>query len=274
MDLRLRGKTALVCASSKGLGRGCAEALAREGVSLVLVARGAEALEATAAAIRAETGVQVVTVATDITTPDGRAQAFDASRALTRNASASAVAGAPTFDILITNAGGPPTGDFLDFDDAAWHRALDANMLTPLALIRATLPGMCERGWGRIVNITSSSVKAPIPSLHLSSGARAGLTGVIAGVAREVAGRGVTINNLLPGAFATDRLLHSFAPRAAKAGVSVEEMTKRREAAIPAGRFGDAAEFGATCAFLCSAHAGYITGQNVLIDGGAYPGVF
>jgi 3-oxoacyl-[acyl-carrier protein] reductase len=266
MDLGLKGKTALVCASSKGLGRGCAEALAREGVDLVLVARGAQALEATAAAIRAESGVRVVTIATDITTADGRAQALDASRALGREAAA--------FDIVINNAGGPPAGEFLDFDDAAWHRALEANMLAPLALIRATLPGLCDRGWGRIVNITSSSVKAPIPSLHLSSGARAGLTGVVAGVAREVAGRGVTINNLLPGAFATDRLLHSFAPRAAKAGVSIEEITRSREAAIPAGRFGTAAEFGATCAFLCSVHAGYITGQNVLIDGGAYPGVF
>jgi 3-oxoacyl-[acyl-carrier protein] reductase len=266
MDLGLKGKAALVCASSKGLGRGCAEALAREGVDLVLVARGAAALEATAAAIRAESGVRVVTIATDITTPDGRAQALDASRALGRDTAA--------FDIVVTNGGGPPTGEFLDFDEAAWHKALDANMLTPLALIRAALPGMCDRGWGRIVNITSSSVKAPIPSLHLSGGARAGLTGVVAGVAREVAGRGVTINNLLPGAFATDRLLHSFAPRAAQAGVPVERITQQRRSAIPAGRFGEPAEFGATCAFLCSVHAGYITGQNVLIDGGAYPGVF
>jgi len=266
MDLGLRGKTALVCASSKGLGRGCAEALAREGVHLVLVARGAEELEATAAAIRAETGVQVVTVAADITSPDGRAQALASSRALARDTAA--------FDIVITNAGGPPTGEFLDFDDAAWHKALDANMLTPLTLIRATLPGMSERGWGRIVNITSSSVKAPIASLHLSSGARAGLTGVVAGVAREVAHRGVTINNLLPGAFATDRLLHSFAPRAAQAGITVDQITQQRRAAIPAGRFGEPAEFGATCAFLCSVQAAYITGQNILIDGGAYPGVF
>lgn len=266
MDLGLRGKAALVCASSKGLGRGCAEALAREGVDLVLVARGADALEATAAAIRAESGVRVVAVATDITTPPGRAQALEASRALGRDSAA--------YDIVITNAGGPPTGDFRDFGDAAWHHALDANMLTPLALIRATVDGMCERGWGRIVNITSSSVKAPIASLHLSSGARAGLTGVVAGVAREVAPRGVTINNLLPGAFATDRLLHSFAPRAAQAGVSLEQITQQRLSAIPAGRFGEPAEFGATCAFLCSLHAAYITGQNILIDGGAYPGVF
>ena len=266
MDLELKGKAALVCASSKGLGRGCAEALAREGVDLVLVARGAEALEATAAAIRAETGVQVVTVATDITTADGRARALDASRALGRDPAA--------FDILVTNAGGPPTGDFRDFDHAAWQKALDANMLTPLALIQATVDGMCERGWGRIVNITSSSVKAPIAHLHLSSGARGGLTGVVAGVAREVAHRGVTINNLLPGAFATDRLLHSLAPLAAQAGVAIEQVVQQRQAAIPAGRFGEPAEFGATCAFLCSVHAAYITGQNVLIDGGAYPGIF
>ena len=267
MDLGLQGKAALICASSKGLGRGCAEALAREGADLVLVARGADALEATAAAIRAETGVQVITVAADITTPDGRAQALDAARSLRHGAPAA-------FDIVVTNAGGPPTGEFRDFDHAAWQKALDANMLTPLALIQATLDGMCERGWGRIVNITSSSVKTPIASLHLSSGARAGLTGVVAGVAREVAGRGVTINNLLPGAFATDRLLKSFAPRAAKAGVDIEQITQQRRAAIPAGRFGEAAEFGATCAFLCSVHAAYITGQNVLIDGGAYPSVF
>ena len=267
MDLGLKGKSALVCASSKGLGRGCAEALAREGVDLVLVARGAEALEATAAAIRRETGVKVVTVAADITSPEGRAQALDAALTLGRGTSAA-------FDILVTNAGGPPTGAFRDFDHAAWQKALDANMLTPLALIQATLDGMCERGWGRIVNITSSSVKAPIAHLHLSSGARAGLTGVVAGVAREVAHRGVTINNLLPGAFATDRLLHSFAPRAAKAGVPIDQVVQQRQAAIPAGRFGEPAEFGATCAFLCSVHAAYITGQNVLIDGGAYPGVF
>ena len=267
MDLGLQGKAALVCASSKGLGRGCAEALAREGVDLVLVARGADALAATAAAIRAETGVQVITVAADITSPDGRAQALDAARSLRHGAPAA-------FDIVVTNAGGPPTGEFLAFDDAAWHQALNANMLAPLALIRATVPGMGERGWGRIVNVTSSSVKAPIASLHLSNGARAGLTGVVAGVAREVAGRGVTINNLLPGAFATDRLLHAFAPRAAQAGIPVEQIAQQRRTAIPAGRFGEPAEFGATCAFLCSVHAAYITGQNVLIDGGAYPGVF
>jgi len=267
MDLGLRGKAALVCASSKGLGRGCAQALAREGVDLVLVARSAETLAATAQAIRDETGVKVVGIAADITTEDGHAQALDAARQLRWGQPAA-------YDIVVTNAGGPPAGNFRDFDHAAWLKAVEANMLTPIALIRATVDGMGERGWGRIVNITSSSVKSPIASLSLSNGARSGLTGFVAGVAREVAGRGVTINNLLPGAFATDRLLSAFAPQAAKAGVDVEQAMQERRAAIPAGRFGEAAEFGATCAFLCSVHAAYITGQNVLIDGGAYPGTF
>jgi 3-oxoacyl-[acyl-carrier protein] reductase len=267
MDLGLRGKAALVCASSKGLGRGCAQALAAEGVDLVLVARGGEALEATAAALRQASGVQVLAVAADITTEPGRARALDAAASLRH--------GAPgAFDIVVTNAGGPPMGDFRSFDHATWLKAVEANMLTPIALIQATLDGMCERGWGRIVNITSSSVKSPIASLSLSNGARSGLTGFVAGVAREVAGRGVTINNLLPGAFATDRLLSSFAPQAAQAGVSADDIAARRRAAIPAGRFGTPEEFGATCAFLCSAQASYITGQNVLIDGGAYPGTF
>ena len=267
MDFDLRGKAALLCASSKGLGRGCAQALAREGVNLVMVARTPETLAATAQAIRTETGVTVIEVATDITTPEGRAQALDAARHLRHQKPAA-------FDILITNAGGPPPGDFRDFDEAAWLKALGANMLAPIALIKATVDGMAERGFGRIVNITSSSVKAPIASLPLSNGARSGLTGFVASVAREVAGRGVTINNLLPGAFATDRLLGAFGPRAAKAGVSIEQVMQERRDAIPARRFGDPAEFGATCAFLCSVQAGYITGQNVLIDGGAYPGTF
>ena len=267
MDFGLRGKIALVCASSKGLGRGCAEALAREGVDLVLVARTAGTLAATAQAIRAETGVRVIEIAADIPPEAGRAQALDAARHLRWQRPAA-------YDIVITNAGGPPPGDFRDFDHAAWLKAVEANMLTPIALIQATVDGMAERGWGRIVNITSSSVKSPIASLSLSNGARSGLTGFVAGVAREVAGRGVTINNLLPGAFATDRLLGSFAPRAAKAGIDLEQVAAQRRAAIPAGRFGEPDEFGATCAFLCSVHAAYITGQNVLIDGGAYPGTF
>jgi len=267
MDLGLHGKAALVCASSKGLGRGCAQALAREGVDLVLVARGADTLAATAQAIRDETGVTVVEIAADITTTEGRARALNAAARL-RHAEPAA------YDIVITNAGGPPAGDFRDFDQAAWLKAVEANMLTPIALIQATVDGMAARGWGRIINITSSSVKSPIATLSLSNGARSGLTGFVAGVAREVASKGVTINNLLPGAFATDRLLSSFGPRAAKAGLSVDDVARERQAAIPAGRFGDAAEFGATCAFLCSVQAAYITGQNVLIDGGAYPGTF
>ncbi len=267
MDLGLRGKAALVCASSKGLGRGCPLALAREGVDLVLVARTADTLAVTAAAIRQETGVTVVEIAADITTPDGRAQALDAARQLRWQQPVA-------YDIVVTNAGGPPTGNFRDFDHAAWLKAVEANMLTPIALIQAVMDGMGERGWGRIVNITSSSVKAPIDTLSLSNGARSGLTGFVARVAREVAGKGVTINNLLPGAFATDRLLSTFAPRAAKAGIDVAQAMQQRRAAIPAGRFGEPDEFGATCAFLCSVHAAYITGQNVLIDGGAYPGTF
>jgi 3-oxoacyl-[acyl-carrier protein] reductase len=266
MDLGLKGKAALVCASSKGLGRGCAHALAAEGVDLVLVARGAEALEATARHLRETTGVRVVAVTADITPDAGRARSLDAARQLGRDSAA--------FDIVVTNAGGPPMGDFRSFDHAAWLQAVEANMLTPIALIQATVDGMGARGWGRIVNITSSSVKSPIASLSLSNGARSGLTGFVAGVAREVAGQGVTINNLLPGAFATDRLLSSFAPRAAKAGISIEDIAAQRAAGIPAGRFGNAEEFGAACAFLCSVQAGYITGQNVLIDGGAYPGTF
>jgi 3-oxoacyl-[acyl-carrier protein] reductase len=267
MDLGLKGKAALVCAASKGLGLGCARALAREGVDVVIVARGADALEAAAASLRAETQVEVVTVAADITTPAGREQALAAASRLRHGRAAA-------FDIVVTNAGGPPMGDFRSFDRDVWLRALEANMLTPIELLKATVDGMCERGWGRIVNITSSSVKAPIATLGLSNGARAGLTGFVAGVARQVAGQGVTINNLLPGAFATARLLSSFAPAAARAGVSVEVVERQRREAIPAGRFGEPDEFGAACAWLCSVQAGYVTGQNLLIDGGAYPGTF
>ncbi len=265
MKFDLQGKTALICASSKGLGRACAQALAREGSDLVLVARSAEPLAKTAAEIRAETGVTVIEIAADITTPQGQQQALDAAAKLKHARPAA-------YDILVTNAGGPPPGNFRDFGRDDWLKALEANMLTPIALINAVVDGMCERGWGRIVNITSSSVKSPIATLPLSNGARGGLTGYVAGVAREVAGKGVTINSLLPGAFATDRLLNAFGPRAAKRGVSIEQEMAERRAAIPAGRFGEPDEFGATCAFLCSAHAGYITGQNILIDGGAYPG--
>ncbi|MBL8363443.1 MAG: SDR family oxidoreductase [Rubrivivax sp.] len=262
MDLGLRGKWALVCAASKGLGRGCAQALAAEGANVVITARGAEALEATAVALRAASpGVTVVAVAGDITTPAGRAAALVA---------------APQIDILVNNAGGPPPGDFRDWTPEHWHAAVEANMVTPIELIKATVDRMAERGYGRIVNITSSSVKAPIDFLGLSNGARSGLTGFVAGIARQprLATRNVTINNLLPGSFDTDRLRAGFTSQAAKLGKTVDDMRAAREKTIPAGRFGTAEEFGQFCAFLCSQQAGYYTGQNVLLDGGAYPGTY
>ena len=254
MDLGIKGKRALVCASSKGLGRGCAEALAEAGVNLVLNARGAEALEATAEAIRAAHGVEVTAVAADITSEDGRAKVLEAAGAV---------------DILVNNAGGPPPGMWSDWERDDFIKALDANMLTPIALIKALVPGMMERGWGRVVNITSQSVKAPIPVLGLSNSARAGLTGYVAGTSRQVAANGVTINNLLPGIHATDRA-DSLDGGVAKAqGITIEEARARREATIPARRYGTREEFGAACAFLCSQHAGFIVGQNLLLDGGA-----
>jgi 3-oxoacyl-[acyl-carrier protein] reductase len=262
MDLGIKGKWALVCAASKGLGRGCAESLAREGVNLVITARGAEALEATAAAIRTMApGVEVRTVAGDITTPAGRAEAL---------------AACPQVDILINNAGGPPPGDFRQWDRDAWIAAIDANMLTPIELIKATVDKMAERGFGRVLNITSGAVKAPIDFLGLSNGARSGLTGFVAGLSRQpqLAGRNVTLNSLLPGSFDTDRLKQGFRANAAKAGVTPEELADRRRVLVPAQRFGTAAEFGEFCAFICSAQAGYLTGQNILLDGGAYPGTY
>lgn len=257
MDLGIAGRTAIVCAASKGLGRACAMALAENGVDLVINARSREALEDTAAAIQARTGVRVTAVAADITTLEGRAAVLAACTAP---------------DILVNNAGGPPPGDFHAWGEAEWLAALRANMLTPIELIKATIDGMAERGFGRIVNITSSAVKAPIAELGLSNGARSGLTGFVAGLARAIAGKGVTINNILPGRFATERLTSNLAANARKRGKSVEEIEQAARAAIPAGRFGDPEEFGQLCAFLCSRHAGYITGQNLLIDGGAYPG--
>lgn len=254
MELGIRGKRALVCASSKGLGRGCAEALAAAGVDLVMNARGAEPLAEAAAAIRAAHGVSVTEVACDITTPEGQAQVLEA-------------AGDP--DILVTNAGGPPPGMWHDWKREDFIRALDANMLTPIALMKAVLPGMMDRGWGRVVNITSQSVKAPIAVLGLSNSARAGLTGYVAGTARQVAARGVAINNLLPGIHDTARATALDAGAAQTEGLSPEEVRVRRMASIPAGRYGTAAEFGAACAFLCSQHAGFIIGQNLLLDGGA-----
>ncbi len=261
MDLGLAGKWALVCGASRGLGLGCAQALSREGVNVLIVARGAEALAAAAAQLLAEPPhAEVLQVAADITTVAGRAAVFAQRR---------------EFDIVVTNAGGPPPGDFRTWERDAWISALDANMLTPIELIKATVDGMAARGFGRIVNITSSAVKAPIDILGLSNGARTGLTGFVAGVSRSsLAAKGVTINNLLPGAFATDRLAAIFQGAAARTGQSVEAASEARRKTIPAQRFGTPEEFGAICAFLCSQHAGYMTGQNVLADGGAYPGTF
>lgn len=258
MDLGIGGRTALVCAASKGLGRACAEALAAEGVALTIAARGAEALEATARAIRAAAGVDVRTVACDVTTGEGRA---------------ALLAACPAPDILVTNAGGPPPGDFRDFGLEDWRRALEANMLAPIALIHATVYGMMERGFGRIVNVTSFSVKAPIDNLELSNGARAGLTGAVSVLARRAIARGVTINNLLPGPFDTDRVRATTARAAALSGRPVEEVAQERRSRIPAGRLGRPGEFGAAAAFLCSTHAGFITGQNIVLDGGSYPGL-
>lgn len=258
MNLGLDGKKALVCAASQGLGRGCAEALAAAGVDLVIVARRAVELEEAAEQIRQRFAVKLTTVACDITTEQGRAAALSAC---------------PQPDILINNAGGPPAGDFRHFSDEDWHRALGANMLTPIALIRATIDGMMSRGFGRVVNITSASVKAPMGGLDLSNGARSGLTGFIAGLSRQVAPHGVTINNLLPGLFATDRLATVTRAQAEASHISVEEVKARQLQSIPCGRFGRIEEFGAACAFLCSMYAGYVTGQNFLMDGGAYPGV-
>ena len=259
MDMGIKGKTALVCAASKGLGKGCAMALAAEGVNLVITARGQEALEATAEEIRKATGVKVIAVAGDITTPEGRAAALAAH---------------PSPDILINNAGGPPPGDFRNWDRDTWIKALDANMLTPIELIKATVDGMIARKFGRIVNITSGAVKAPIDILGLSNGARSGLTGFVAGLSRKTVAHNVTISSLLPGPFDTDRLKVTVGNWAKKDGMSLDDAMEKRRKENPAGRFGTAEEFGAACAFLCSGHAGFITGQNWLLDGGHYPGTF
>ncbi len=254
MDLGIKGKRALVCASSKGLGRGCAEALAEAGCDLVMNARGAEALEATAEAIRTAHGVSVTTVAADITTDEGRAQVLE-------------VAG--DIDILVTNAGGPPPGMWTDWERDDFIKALDGNMLAPIAMIKALVPAMMERGWGRVVNITSQSVKSPIPVLGLSNSARAGLTGYVAGTSRQVAPSGVVMNNLLPGIHATDRADSLDGGVADAEGITLEEARQRRYATIPARRYGTTEDFGAACAFLCSQYAGFIIGQNLLLDGGA-----
>ena len=259
MELGIRGKTALVCAASKGLGKGCAQALAREGVNLVITARGNEALEATVAEIRNAFKVTVIAVSGDITTAQGREAALKA---------------APAPDILVNNAGGPPPGDFREWDRDAWVKALDANMIAPILMIRALVDGMIARKFGRIVNITSAAVKAPIAELGLSNGARTGLTGFIAGLSRTTVRHNVTVNNLLPGPFETDRLRSNLEFHAQKTGKSADELRKLRTEANPAGRFGTIEEFGGACAYLCSAQAGFVTGQNLLMDGGAYPGTF
>jgi len=257
MDLGIRGKSALVCGASKGLGRGCAQSLAREGCVVTIVARDRQQIEQAARDIAAMSGATVIPVAADITTPEGRV---------------AALAACPNPDILVTNAGGPPPGHYRDLTREQWLAALNANMLTPIDLIQATIDSMIARRFGRIVNITSSTVKAPIEILGLSNGARAGLTGFVAGVARTVAKHNVTINGLLPGFFDTDRIRSVLKASAAAKSASVNDELSERTKGIPAGRIGDPAEFGEACAFLCSAQAGYITGQNILIDGGAYPG--
>lgn len=254
MDLGIKGKRALVCASSKGLGLGCAEALAEAGVNLVMNARGSDALESEAARLRSEHGVEVQTVACDVTIAEGQARVIEAAQGV---------------DILVTNAGGPPPGLWSDWERDDFIKALDANMLTPIAFMKALLPGMMDKGWGRVVNVTSQSVRAPIAVLGLSNAARTGLTGYVAGTSRQVAPHGVTINNLLPGIHATDRADALDSGVASQQGISIEDARANRSATIPARRYGTRQEFGAACAFLCSQHAGFIVGQNILLDGGA-----
>ena len=254
MDLGIKGKRALVCASSKGLGLGCAEALAEAGVDLVMNARGAADLETAAERIRQDYGVEVTTIAADIATDEGQKLVLEA---------------AGQIDILVNNAGGPPPGMWSDWDREDFIKALDANMLAPIAMIKALVPAMMDRGWGRVVNITSQSVRAPIGVLGLSNSARTGLTGYVAGTSRQVAGKGVTINNLLPGIHATDRADALDGGVVKQKGITLEEARTERASTIPAGRYGTRHEFGAACAFLCSQHAGFIVGQNLLLDGGA-----
>jgi len=254
MDLGIRGKTAIVCAASKGLGRGCAEALAEAGVDLVINARTQSTLIATADEIVAKYGVKVTPIACDITTAEGQAMVLAAN---------------PNPDILVNNAGGPPPGMWSDWDREDFIKALDANMLTPIALMKAVLPGMIDKGWGRVVNITSMSVKAPIAVLGLSNSARAGLTGYVGGTSRQVAPYGVNINNLLPGMHATDRALGMDMATSKEQGITLEEASAIRQATIPARKYGTSADFGATCAFMCSQHAAFMVGQNILLDGGS-----
>ncbi len=255
MDLGIKGKRAIVCASSKGLGRGCAMSLAREGCEVVINSRNASELEATAADIRKATGAKVIAVAADVTSEEGRAKLL---------------AACPEPDILVTNAGGPPPGDFHDWGEKEWNSALNNNMITPIMLIKAVIDPMIARKFGRIVNITSRSVRTPLSHLGLSNGARAGLTGFVAGLSRQVAKHNVIINNLLPGPFATDRQMSGVKREAEKAGVSVEDHLKKKHAEVPVGRFGTAEEFGDACAYLCSKQAEFIVGHNLLMDGGMF----
>lgn len=255
MDLGIRGKKALVCAASRGLGRGCAEALAAEGVELVINARGAETLARTAQEIADSHGVRVTPVAADITTPEGRAQVLDALGGQA--------------DILVNNAGGPPPGHWTDWSRDDFIRAIDGNMLSAIALMQALVPGMMERGWGRVVNITSAAVRAPIAQLGLSNTARTGLTGFVAGMSRQVAENGVCVNNLLPGLHDTDRATSLDQGVADAQGITPAEARTRREATIPTRSYGRPEDFGAACAFLCSQQARFIVGQNLLLDGGA-----
>jgi 3-oxoacyl-[acyl-carrier protein] reductase len=259
MDLGIRGKKAIVCGSSQGLGKGCALALAQAGVSLVINGRRAAVLDKTARAIRETTGVDVVPVVADIETQEGQAALLTAC---------------PEPDILVNNAGGPPYRDFRTLDRAAIVAGVTMNMIVPIELIQRVIGSMTDHGFGRIVNITSISVKMAVTGLDVSSGARAGLTAFLAGVCRSVADRNVTINQLLPGYFYTERLREGFVATAERAGKLEEEAADEWKLRVPAKRFGNVEEFGQTCAFLCSVHAGYITGQNILMDGGLYPGAF
>jgi 3-oxoacyl-[acyl-carrier protein] reductase len=259
MDLGIRGKKAIVCGSSRGLGKSCAIALAEAGVSLVINGRNQPVLDESVKEIRRSTGVKVTPVAADINTSEGQA---------------AVLAACPEPDILITNSGGPPFQDFRDLDRPAMLAGVIMNMLTPIEIIQKVIDSMSTRGFGRIVNITSITVKMPVAGLDLSSGARAGLTAFVSGVSRTVAHRNVTINNLLPGYFNTERLHEGLIASAKRAGVSVDTIAAEWKATVPAKRFGTASEFGQTCAFLCSEHAGYITGQSILMDGGLYPGAF
>lgn len=257
MDLGISGRTAIVCAASKGLGKASALSLARDGVNLFITARTEDVLKATAAEIASETGVSVTPVAGDITTAEGRS---------------AVLAACPDPDILVNNAGGPPPGNFRTFEPQDWLDAVNANMVSAIELIKATVDGMIDRKFGRIVNITSAAVRQPIPELCLSNAARAGLTGFVAGLSRETVRHNVTINNILPGPHETDRIYSNLTSRAKKEGKSLDEVMAAAKAANPAGRFGLAEEFGDACAFLCSANAGFITGQNLLLDGGTYKG--